>query len=241
MNLRKVIVGLLVIASGCPSVMGMFAVAEDTIPEKTVVSRESWTGSYTVDEKQYDNMTYVAFVYSDNSVEIKGQHTYNWSSHDGWSKTFDLGVFWYDDSLYSDSMSFITQSDYLTTITNYDETRIGYAFSLYNGLNEISDGVLFDFTITPKEPFTAETTIDVFGHKIKINSGGEPSFVSYAEYKALQNELENYQSENSIGNVDADGNGEIDASDAALILQFAAYHGAGGELGWKDWISEMID
>mgnify|MGYP003553089315 CR=1 FL=1 len=38
---------------------------------------------------------------------------------------------------------------------------------------------------------------------------------------------------------DLDGNGSFDASDASLILMYAAYSGAGGELGITEFLAKL--
>ncbi|MCR5718751.1 MAG: dockerin type I repeat-containing protein [Oscillospiraceae bacterium] len=237
--------------SGAAAVAGIMlpASAEQstTIVDKTVVMRDSWTGSYTVDAKSYDNMIYTATVYSDGSVTIKGQHNYNWTSY---YDTFSLGTLWYDDGIYGEiEDTFTTQSKYLTILTNYGSQSIGYSFSLYNDSNKLLSGTLFEFSLIPKKTFQ-ETTIDVFGNKITVSPGTSQTSEQTTENQSdrvkelelqiakLQEELEAAKAAIPAGSGDVNGDGQVNSKDAVLILKYAAYRGTGGSLTIDEWISE---
>lgn len=246
---RALNLGLAAVFSGAAAVAGIMMPAsaeQESADNKTVVSRESWTGSYTVESKSYDYMTYAVNVYNDGSIEIKGQHVYNWTVNDGWNRTFDLGILWYDDSLYQEELSYTEQSRFLTTIVNYKDKQIGHSFTLFNDTSTISSGLLFDFTIVPQTTLTQETTIDVFGHEIVVSpNASTPTKPTDdgkdAKIAELEQEVARLQEQLSAtvsgGTGDVNGDGAVNAIDATYILQYAAYRGTGGTLDLESWMS----
>ena len=183
--------------------------------EKTVISRESFTGSYTINSEEYENMNYVVTIYDDKSVEIKAQHTYTYTSY---HRTFYFGEIWYPDNLYeietNTSNSILNYKNNLSVIDKYKDNLAGKMYSYFNGVSYFSSGDVFTINLTPKSPLTEQVTLDIFGHEVTVPA--EP--IAYDPYN------------DTIDRLDADMNGVIDASDATIILQIYSANATGADI-----------
>lgn len=247
MKVKSVIaqVMLTVFTFGLSTGMTSFAADEVDIENKTVVFRDTW--SETVDavslgaavNRQFE-ISFSSIVYSDGSVTIIGS---NKTTSDLWERSGELGTVWYDDSLYKDELGFVynftdsSNNVSTDTVTVYETSRIGYDFvGHFNGSSPV--GKLFEVHIEPKEPFTTKTVVTAFGRNIIVNPDGASD--ETPDYEALQEKILDLQNQldtakNNVGDVNKDG--YINASDAALILQFAAYVGAGGSMKLDEWLN----
>ena len=234
------------------SVVSAEVLAEDETSEKTIVSRESWSTKYTVKSNpvQTGNMTCVAIVYEDGSFTVIGQNETKYNISD-MNSSVDFGTIWYSDSLFSDpkfSNNF-TSSNSFNSIINYDTTRIGYTI-VCDRWDNVPVGKAFELTITPKKKLTEDTTIEAFGHEIRVSKGMEEVTEPTNDEKAKIAELEakiadlegqlnearnNQPAVQNLGDLNNDG--IVNASDAALTLIYAAYKGAGGDMELTEWLT----
>ena len=195
---------------------GSYAVSEEE--EKTIVSRESFTGSYSIDSNEYENMNYVVTVYDDNSIEIKAQHVIHGSDY---NRNYNFGEIWYPDKNYkADTLISDSSAWGYSLINKYNGDLSGIQYTYYSGSVKLNHGELFTTILTPKAPLTEQVTLDIFGHEVNVPA--EP--VEYDPYN------------------DTDGNGVVDAADATMILQIYSANATGadihnfGEL--NDWLKE---
>ena len=183
--------------------------------EKTIISRESFTGSYTIGSKEYENMNYIVTIYDDYSVEIKAQHTYTYTS---WDHTFNFGEIWYPDNLYeietNTSNSILYYKNNLSVIDKYKDNLAGKMYSYFNDTTNFTSGNVFTINLTPKSPLTEQVTLEIFGHEVTVSA--EP--IAYDPYN------------DTIDRLDADMNGVIDASDATIILQIYSANATGADI-----------
>ncbi len=189
------------------------AAAETSNPK--IVKRESWTTNYiakagtsTVPDLKA-SMTYAIVVYSDGTINVIGQNT---TKPDSWVRTANFGTIWYDDSVYN-KFEFnykYQEGSYLNTITNYDAEKIGYDFT-WSTWERITIGKIFEFTLHPCKGYSGTTTLELFGHEVEVN---------------VDNSTEATTAPNSEANKDLkkfgdiDGDGTINAKDAALLLRY---------------------
>ncbi len=256
MRLKKVL-GTAICSSIMLAICGASAIsaeviAEDVTTEKTIVSRESWTAKYTVksDSTQTGNIICAAMVYSDGSVTVIGQNETKYTLS-AMNSSVDFGTAWYNDSLYSEPSitDYSMYSNSFNSIINYDTTRIGYTI-VCDEWDHVPVGKAFELTITPKKPLTEDTTIEAFGHEIRVSKGMEEVTEPTNDEKAKIAELEakiadlegqlnearnNQPAVQNLGDLNNDG--IVNASDAALTLIYAAYNGAGGNMTLTEWLT----
>lgn len=171
--------------------------ADVDLSTKPIAFRESWEGSCTdSNNNTYNDITFVAFVYTDKTVEIKAQKSNSGNSY------INFGDIWFDDAIYNTTLvdknnkvysDYRTYNSNFSAIQKYTSDKIGYNISTY-----ATRGIDFDFFITPKSYFECETTISVFGHDIIINEGGLSSKIDYYNYYFMQQEYDRICKENSI-------------------------------------------
>ncbi len=178
--------------------------------EKTVISRKSFTESYTIGKNKYNNMNYVVTIYDDNSVEIKAQHLIDRKTTTTDGETYNFGEIWIPDSYQLE----IDKKD-IWTIEKYLNNKCGYVISKSSSWTSMFyGGDAFTITLTPKYPLTEQELLDIFGYHVTLPA--EP--IAYDPYN------------DTIDRLDADMNGVIDASDATIILQIYSANATGADI-----------
>ncbi|MBR6981934.1 MAG: hypothetical protein IKH75_00145 [Ruminococcus sp.] len=178
--------------------------------EKTIISRESFTESYTIGTNKYNNMNYVVTIYDDNSVEIKAQHLIDRKTTTTDGETYIFGEIWTPDSYQLEN-----DNNDIWNIEKYEKNKCGYVISKSSKWPSIfHGGDVFKITLTPTVLITEQVTLDIFGHEVTVPA--EPS--AYDPYN------------DTIDRLDADMNGVIDASDATIILQIYSANATGADI-----------
>lgn len=221
MSIKKIIGGIcgLVLGISCLNLNNVKA--EDAMLAQ-VIQRESWDKTFVSGERS---------IYSSSSNSYTCENCYAYytfldyvysdntveivcqcSKNEG--STYSLDYLSFDDSLYNIELK--TKEKYWDSIISFDNNYINYIFKRKDYTQET--GNLMTIILTPKTEFTEETIIEAFGKPVVINSGNKP-----------------------ISKGDIDSNGEVNSTDAALILQYSADKGAGNTTSTiEDWYNEKI-
>ncbi|MCR4644195.1 MAG: hypothetical protein K5695_02140 [Oscillospiraceae bacterium] len=146
--------------------LGMFAGCGDTAHVKkqlkqSVVSTETWTGSYTILNNSYDNVDFTVFVYDDDSIQITGVQNCDLQCN---NVELQFGYLGYDTDVYT-----VRSSD-LETLDIRRGKPMTYFSSGVPMEASIKEGtVIAEVVLVPRVAFSEKTHVNVFGHDITIH------------------------------------------------------------------------
>ena len=130
------------------------------------------------------------------------------------------------------------EHDPFVWFVNYEEPNVEYSISPVRGISfsKLPVGQVYQLTLIPTGKYTGQTVINAFDHEITVDF--DDSAETDAKLTDLENQVMALQSELSNRKIgDLNGDGIVNASDAALTLIYAAYSGAGGTLDLEEWLA----
>ena len=199
--------------------------------------KEEWTVEYKeIVEKDSTNtgsLSCVAYVDHDGAIDIVATNN---TLNKGCDNPVLFGTIWFDDEHFKIA-EFSAFHGHITELSplhvNYTDgyeleviespDRDGVVVRNEKWSNLVDDNTAFVVQIKPTKDLTGPSTIVAFGHELNITY----------QYGELKDPTAN------PGDLNCDG--AVNASDAAITLQYAAYHGAGGEWTLLEWLKRGRD
>ena len=135
------------------------------------------------------------------------------------------------------------EKDRIPAICGGSPVRNEKLYYSHQDINDKDISAVID--VLKSDYLTTNQTISFFGTEIEIPFGNPPvdKDAKITELEAKVEELEAKLTQSSSGENntvgDVDGSGDVDAGDATVILQYAAYLGAGGTGTLPDYLAQL--